>query len=182
VGPVEALREEQITRQLDTNLLGVIRITKAFTEYFRKKKDGQFINVTSMFGLVGYPTCSIYAATKFAIDGFSESLAYELASFGVKVKTIAPGGIQTDFTGRSLDGGQHSAYGELVKKVSASYSQESISQYSKPDHIASLIYEAATDNTTQLRYVAGADAVALYGEREKIGAEGQYSKIRKLFV
>jgi short-subunit dehydrogenase len=97
IGPLEALTDEQINRQLTTNLLGVIRITKAFTPYFRENKSGMFINVTSMFGLIGYPTCSLYAATKFAIDGFSESLAYELANFGVKVKIVAPGGIQTDF-------------------------------------------------------------------------------------
>lgn len=182
IGPLEAFTDEQITRQLDTNLFGVIRITKAFTPYFREKKKGMFINVTSMFGLIGYPTCSIYAATKFAIDGFSESLAYELAQFGVIVKTIAPGGIQTDFASRSLDTAGHDAYQELVKTVSAGYSEESISRYSTPVEVASLIYQAATDNTPQLRYIAGADAVSLYGERETAGAETQFRKIRGMFV
>jgi NAD(P)-dependent dehydrogenase (short-subunit alcohol dehydrogenase family) len=182
VGPLEAFTDEQITRQLETNLLGVIRITKAFTPHFRKRKQGVFINITSMFGLIGYPTCSIYAATKFAIDGFSESLAYELAQFGVTVKTIAPGGIQTDFTSRSLDAAGHDAYQDLVKKVSAGYSEESMSRYSTPAQVASRIYEAATDNTPQLRYLAGADAVSLYEERETAGAETQFRKIREMFA
>ena len=90
IGVLEALTDEQITRQLNTNLLGVIRVTKAFIPHFREKKNGIFINVTSMFGLIGYPTCSVYSATKFAIDGFSESLAYDLAQFGVKVENGCP--------------------------------------------------------------------------------------------
>lgn len=182
IGALEALSDEQITRQLNTNLLGVIRVTKAFTPYFREQQNGMFINVTSSFGLIGYPTCSVYSATKFAIDGFSESLAYELAQFSVKVKTIAPGGIQTDFAGRSMDGGQHEAYHKLVDKVSEGYSAEKVSQYSTAESIANVIYEAATDNKNQLRYIAGADAVALYNERTEIGAEAQYRKIQEMFA
>jgi len=182
IGVLEALTDEQITRQLDTNLLGVIRVTKAFIPHFREKKNGIFINVTSMFGLIGYPSCSVYSATKFAIDGFSESLAYDLDQFGIKVKTIAPGGIQTDFAGRSLDGGQHEAYQKLMNKVSEGYSAESISNYATPESIANVIYDAATDNKNQLRYIAGQDAISLYTEREKIGAEAQYQKIQKMFT
>lgn len=182
IGALEALTGEQINRQLNTNLLGVIRVTKAFTPYFRERKNGTFINITSMFGLIGYPTCSVYAATKFAIDGFSESLAYDLAHFGVKVKTVAPGGIQTDFTGRSMDGGQHEAYNQLVEKVSEGYSEERVSNFSTPESIAAVIFDAATDNKDQLRYIAGQDAVSLYTEREEIGAEAQYQKIQKKFA
>lgn len=182
IGALEALTDEQITRQLNTNLLGVIRVTKAFTSYFREKKSGTFINITSSFGLLGYPTCSVYSATKFAIDGFSESLAYDLAHFGVKVKVVAPGGMQTDFAGRSLDGGQHEAYQKLVAKVSEGYSAERVSQFATSEHVASVIYEAATDNNEQLRYIAGKDAISLYAEREKIGAEAQYRKIQEMFI
>lgn len=181
IGALEALNDEQITRQLNTNLLGVIRVTKAFTPYFRIKKSGMFINVTSMFGLVGYPTCSIYSATKFAIDGFSESLAYELVHFGVTVKTIAPGGIQTDFAGRSMDGSIHAAYQKLIEKVNEGYSEERISQFSTSNQIASVIFEAATDNKNQLRYIAGIDATKLYNERLQLGAEGQYRNIKRMF-
>lgn len=182
IGALEALTDEQINRQLNTNLLGVIRVTKAFTPYFRERKNGMFINITSMFGLIGYPTCSVYAATKFAIDGFSESLAYDLAHFGMKIKTVAPGGIQTDFTGRSMDGGQHEAYNQLVEKVSEGYSEERVSNFSTPESIAAVIFDAATDNKDQLRYIAGQDAVSLYTEREEIGAEAQYQKIQKMFA
>ena len=182
IGALEALNDEQIVRQIDTNLLGVIRVSKAFTPYFREMQNGMFINITSTFGLIGYPTCSVYSATKFAIDGFSESLAYDLAHFGVKVKTIAPGGIQTDFAGRSMDGGQHEAYLKLVEKVSEGYSAERVSQFSTAESIANVIYEAATDNKNQLRYIAGSDAITLHNERAEIGSEAQYQKIQEMFA
>ncbi|TAJ51985.1 MAG: SDR family oxidoreductase [Chitinophagaceae bacterium] len=181
VGVLEALSDEQIVRQINTNLLGVIRTTRAFLPYFRARKKGMFINISSIFGLTGYPTCSVYAATKFAIDGFSESLAYELAHTGITVKIIAPGGIQTDFAGRSMDGGTHTAYKQLVEKVSAGYSEERVRQFSTANSIAEQIYEAASDNRNQLRYIAGKDAVDIYEERIRLGAEGQYVKVKKLF-
>ena len=86
IGPLEAFTEEQINMQIQTNLFGVINVTRAFLTYFRERKSGTFINVTSTFGLLSYPTCSVYSATKFAVDGFSEGLSYELAQFGINVK------------------------------------------------------------------------------------------------
>jgi NAD(P)-dependent dehydrogenase (short-subunit alcohol dehydrogenase family) len=182
IGPLEAFTDEQIQKQIETNLMGVIRVTKAFTPYFREKKDGVLINITSTFGLMGFPTCSIYSATKFAVDGFSESLGYELAQFGIKVKVVAPGGIQTDFVGRSLDGAFHESYGKLISKVQEGYSPEQIANYSKPEDIAEVIFEAATDGKAQLRYVAGKDAHALYNERNEIGVENYVQKVKAGFV
>lgn len=182
IGPLEAFTDEQIKKQIETNLMGVIRITKAFTPYFRERKQGVLINVTSSFGLIGFPTCSIYSATKFAVDGFSESMGYELAQFGVKVKIVAPGGIKTDFAGRSLDGAQHEAYQKLATKVQEGYTPEKIAEYSRAEDIAGVIYEAATDGKDQLRYVAGKDALALYNERNAIGAEAHVRKIKSEFI
>jgi len=182
IGALESLNEEQIERQIETNLLGVIKVSKAFVSHFREKKSGTFINITSTFGLMGFPTCSIYSATKFAVDGFSESLASELVQFGIQVKVIAPGGMQTDFTTRSMDGGQHEAYEKLTQEVSKGYSEEQISNYTKAEDVAQIIYEAATDNKTQLRYVAGNDANALYDERLKLGAETQVQNIKTMFT
>lgn len=182
IGVLESLDDEQIHRQIVTNLLSVIRVSKAFTPHFRKKKNGTFINITSTFGLIGFPTCSIYSATKFAIDGFSESMAYELAQFGIQVKIIAPGGMQTDFAVRSMELGQHEAYEQLTAEVSKGYSPEQMANYTKVEDIAQIIYEAATDNQNKLRYVAGNDAISLYNERIKLGAEKQVQNIKTLFT
>ncbi|MDR3678788.1 MAG: SDR family oxidoreductase [Flavipsychrobacter sp.] len=182
VGPLEAFTDEQINMQVQTNLLGVINVSRAFLSYFREKKSGTFINITSSFGLLSFPTCSIYSATKFGIDGFSEGLAYELAQFGIKVKVVAPGGMQTDFAGRSLQGAMHDAYQQLVAKVSEGYSEEQVANYTKAEDVARVIFDAATDDKDQLRYVAGKDAIALYTERLENGPEAQVQKIRAQFL
>lgn len=182
IGPLEALTGEQIATQIQTNLSGVIQVSKAFIPHFREKGSGVFINVTSSFGLLSYPTCSIYSATKFGVDGFSEGLFYELAQFGIQVKVVAPGGMQTDFTGRSLQVSTHPAYQQLVASVSAGYSAEQVASYTKAEEVAQVIFEAATDGKNQLRYVAGKDAVALYRERLELGPEAQAQKIKAQFV
>lgn len=138
--------------------------SKAFAPYFRQQRNGTFVNVTSSFGLLGYPTCSIYSATKFGVDGFSEALLYEMAQFNVQVKIVAPGGMQTDFTGRSMQGNAHPAYAQLVEKVSAGYSAEQIANYTKAEEVAQVVFDAATDGREQFRYIAGKDAQALYKE------------------
>lgn len=182
VGPLEAFTDEQINTQIQTNLFGVINVTRAFLSNFREKRSGIFINVTSSFGLLSFPACSVYSATKFGVDGFSEGLAYEVGQFGIQVKTIAPGGMQTDFAGRSLQGAVHDAYNQLLSKVSEGYSAEQIAAYTKAEEVAQIIFDAATDNKNQLRYVAGKDAVALYSERLDLGPEKQVQKIKAQFL
>lgn len=182
IGVLESLNDEQIERQITTNLLSVIRISKAFTSHFRERKSGMFINITSTFGLIGFPTCSIYSATKFAVDGFSESMAYELAQFGIQVKIIAPGGMQTDFAVRSMELGQHDAYEKLTSEVSKGYSAEKISNYTKVEDIAEIVYQSATDGKNQLRYVAGNDANQLYDERLNLGIETQVQNFKTIFT
>ncbi|MEP6932153.1 MAG: SDR family NAD(P)-dependent oxidoreductase, partial [Flavobacterium sp.] len=182
IGALEALSDEQILRQIETNLMGVIRVSKAFTGHFREKRSGIFLNITSTFGLMGFPTCSVYSATKFAVDGFSESLASELVQFGIQVKVIAPGGMQTDFAIRSMELGQHEAYYQLTAEVSKGYSPEQLANYTKVEDVAKIVYEAATDNKKQLRYIAGNDANALYDERIQSGAEAQVANIKTIFT
>lgn len=94
-GALEATTEEQLTKQININLLGVIRVTKEFIPYFRERKRGLFISTTSMGGIIGFPFSSLYHATKFALEGWSESMSFELKKIGVGIKTIAPGAIQT---------------------------------------------------------------------------------------
>jgi NAD(P)-dependent dehydrogenase (short-subunit alcohol dehydrogenase family) len=182
IGPLEAFSDEQINDQIQTNLFGVINVTRAFLSYFRQKKKGMFINVTSTFGLLGYPSCSIYNASKFAVDGFSEGLSHELAQFGISVKVIAPGGMQTDFAGRSLQGAEHEAYIQLTEKVSEGYSEEQLANYTKAEDVAEVIFGAATDGKSQFRYIAGQDAIGLYSERLEKGPEAQVQKIRTNFI
>jgi NAD(P)-dependent dehydrogenase (short-subunit alcohol dehydrogenase family) len=171
-GPLEGLSDEQILRMVNTNLLGVIRVTKAFVPHFREKKAGLFITTTSIGGLVAVPFNSLYHATKWGVEGFCESMAFELKRFGIGQKIIEPGGMKTDFFTRSFDSGSHDAYTALVERVMGAITDpKTIAGYSTPDQIAEVVYEAATDGREQLRYLAGADAKATYAARLEAGDE-----------
>jgi NAD(P)-dependent dehydrogenase (short-subunit alcohol dehydrogenase family) len=182
VGPLEGISDEQLVRQIDTNLLGVIRVTQAFIPHFRAKKSGLFITTTSIGGLVAFPLNSVYHATKWALEGWSESMAFELNKFGIGIKTVSPGGIKTDFVSRSLDLGQHEAYDEIVQNTMKAFSNpERVANYSSAEQIAAVVWEAATDGKDQLRYVAGADAQATYARRLQVGAEAFRKGINEMF-
>jgi len=177
MGALESLSDEQILRQINTNLLGVIRVTQAFIPHFRKKKSGLFISTTSIGGLFGFPLHSIYHAAKFAIEGWSEGMSFELGLHNIGIKTIAPGGIATDFIGRSLDRTSHPDYQEIEEKLFSAV-DGMMNAASSAEDIAEIVYEAATDGKDQIRYVAGPDANAMYQRRLEIGNEEFRKEIR----
>jgi NAD(P)-dependent dehydrogenase (short-subunit alcohol dehydrogenase family) len=181
MGALEALTDEQILRQVNTNLLGVIRVTHAFIPHLREKKSGLFISTTSMGGFLGFPLHSIYHATKFGIEGWSESMSFELGIHNIGIKTVAPGGIATDFLSRSLDRSQHPAYQELEDKLFAVVGSM-MNAAASAGKIAEVVYEAATDGKDQIRYVAGEDAKAMYARRLEIGSEESRKEIRKQLI
>ncbi len=176
-GAMEAFSDEQIMRQINTNLLGAIRVTQAFIPYFREKKNGLFINVTSIAGLVAYPFSHMYHATKWALEGWSESLSIELAPFNIGVKTISPSGTQSDFLSRSSDLVSHPVYDEAMQKMLGGFKFSNT-----PEQVAEVIYEAATDNKDQLRYLAGETAKATYARRLEIGAEEFRKEVTKGYL
>jgi NAD(P)-dependent dehydrogenase (short-subunit alcohol dehydrogenase family) len=181
-GPLEGLTDDQIMRMVNTNMMGAIRTTKAFVPHFREKRAGLFINTTSIGGLMTVPFNSIYHATKWALEGWSESMAFELNQFGIGMKTVSPGGMKTDFFTRSFDTGRHPAYDALVSKVMAAVTDpKQMETYSTPEQIAEVVYEAATDGQDQLRYVAGADAKASYAMRLQMGDEAFRKAINQQF-
>ena len=181
-GPLEGLADEQMARMVNTNLMGPIRTTKAFLPYFRGRSAGLFINTTSIGGLITVPFNSMYHATKWALEGWSESMAFELSQLGIGMKIVEPGGMKTDFFTRSFDTGRHSSYDALVDKVMSTITDpKQVDTYSTPEQIAEVVYEAATDGKDQLRYVAGADAKATYAARLQLGDEAFRKAISQQF-
>lgn len=178
IGPLEPTTDEQLVRQLDTNLLGVIRVTQAFIPYFREKQNGLFVTTTSMGGLLTFPFSSVYHATKWALEGWSESMAFELNRIGIGIKTVSPGGIKTDFLNRSMDMSSHPAYQKWVEKLFAGISEDN---FTSAEQIAEVVYEAATDGKGKLRYVAGEDAKALYAQRLQLGDEAFRKQMEQMF-
>lgn len=181
-GPFEGASEEQIVQQLNTNLLGVMRVTQAFIPHFRENKSGIFITTTSIGGLVALPFNSVYHATKWGLEGWSESLAFELKPFGIKMKTVEPGGIITDFATRSLVMTQHAEYDSQIAQVMKVFMDaDRAKNYSTAEHISEYVWLAATDEKDQLRYVAGEDAKAKYARRMEVGAIQSHAEIEQLF-
>src|ERR1700761_1325757 len=167
-GPLEAFSKERVVRQFNTNVLGLIDVTQALLPHFRQNKGGMFINISSIGGKITFPLGTLYHGTKFAVEGFSESLSYEIGEFGGKVKIVEPGAIATDFAGRSFDFNNDESlteYQGIVGKVMAAM-PALFANAAPAAQVANIIYEAATDGTSQLRYVAGDDAVALIANRQ----------------
>jgi len=182
-GPFEAATDAQLTKEIDTNLLGVMRVTQVFLPAMRERGSGCIITTTSIGGLVTFPFNSVYHATKWGLEGWSESLAFELARFGIKVKTVAPGGIRTDFATRSLVLTQHTAYAAAIAKTMKTFMDPKRREKgSSAEQVAEVVYEAATDNKDQVTYVAGVDAKETYAQRLAIGAEKFRKAIGELFL
>jgi NAD(P)-dependent dehydrogenase (short-subunit alcohol dehydrogenase family) len=181
MGALEAFTDEQVLKQINTNLLGVIRVTQAFIPHLREKQSGIIISTTSMGGFLAFPLHSIYHATKFAVEGWSESMSYELALHNISIKTVAPGGIATDFLNRSLDKNLHPAYKKVEDKLFAA-TDAMMNAAAPADKIAEVVYEAATDKKDQLRYVAGEDSKAMYARHLELGPEEFRKEIKTQFI
>jgi NAD(P)-dependent dehydrogenase (short-subunit alcohol dehydrogenase family) len=182
-GPVEAGTREQIQRQFDVNVFGLIACVQAIAPHFRANKAGVLINVSSIGGLMTVPSYGVYNASKFAVEGLSEGLWYELGIFGVKVKLIEPGAIKTDFGGRSLDAWDFSRlpdYSDFMAKVKATR-DNFVKNSSTPELVAGVIYEAATDPSDRLRYLAGPDAKRFWPVRRWLGYKTQMKLVKRAF-
>ena len=174
-GPFETASRDAIEKQFKTNVFGLFDVTRAVLPTMRAQRSGVIVNISSIGGLTTFPLNSLYHATKFALIGFSESLGFELAPFGIRVKVVAPGGVATDFAGRSLattfSDDKH-PYADTIAKVTAAFrARAASSSYSTSEQIAAVIFEAVTDGISKTRYVAGEDAIALLAARAKMTDE-----------
>lgn len=181
-GPVETASLHKIQQQFDVNVFGLIECVKAVAPHFRANRSGVVINVTSAGGLVASPAYAIYNASKFAVEGLSEGLWYELGSFGVQVKVIEPGVTKTDFGGRSmdmLDSSSQSDYIKLMEKVNA-FRAKMIKTPGSAELVAATIFDAANDPSDRLRYLSGSDAKRLWLIRRLLGSRMQMRIMRDL--
>ncbi|AKD57891.1 SDR family oxidoreductase [Spirosoma radiotolerans] len=179
MGALEAITDQQLVRQMETNFLGVVRVTQAFIPYFREKKAGLFITTGSLAGLMGFPVSSMYDASKWALEGWSESLSFELNQFGIGIKTIEPGLVATEIGTKSVIA-SHPAYETLLSKFLAATAPDKI--VSTAELIADVVYQAATDGKNTLRYVCGEDAKTMYAQRLAVGDEAFREGIKQMLA
>ena len=167
-GAFEACDLADIRGQFETNVFGLMEVTRAILPHFRLRQQGIVVNVSSIGGRLTFPLYSPYHATKWAVDGFSESLQYELRQFNIKVKIIEPGAIKTDFYSRSMTVAKKtglSVYDAYINRTLPKMDRAG-AEGSPPEVTARVIYRAATDGSWKLRYPAGGNATFLLGLRK----------------
>lgn len=163
VGVFEATPMSTTREVFETNTFGVMAVTQAVVPQMRARRSGVVVNVTSSVTLTPMPLAAVYTASKAAIEGFTASLAHELAAFGVRAKLVEPGYCPstrfTDNGGARMAGLVPAAYAAFAGPIFAGFSQ--VTTVTREADVAEAVYRAATDVSGQLRFPAGADAVAL---------------------
>ncbi|MCK5019644.1 MAG: SDR family oxidoreductase [Candidatus Peribacteraceae bacterium] len=162
VGPFEESSRERILKQFETNVFGLMEVTHQIIPIFRQQKYGVIINLSSKAGIIGFPYYSIYSSTKWAIEGFSESLRYELEPFNIKIKLIEPGVVKTDFYGRSMDimhEKKLNIYASFIEPVKKNIEHSDTALH--PRDVAKVIFKAANDSSKKFRYAVGNDTKIL---------------------
>ena len=163
-GVFEGADDASIRRQFETNVFGLMRVTRAAIPVMRRQGSGTIVQVSSMGGRVTFPLYSIYHATKWAVEGFSESLAFELRPFGIRMRLVEPGAIRTDFYGRSReqvatpDGCGYDEFVARCEGISMAAGREAVSG---PEVVADMIIRAITDRSWRLRYPVASPAPML---------------------
>jgi NAD(P)-dependent dehydrogenase (short-subunit alcohol dehydrogenase family) len=167
-GAFEDLAMDEIKTQYETNVFGLIRTTQAVLPIMRKQRSGIIVNITSGAGRFGIPGVSAYVSTKFAVEGLSESISYELEPFGIKVVIVEPGVIRTNFVDgmvvakKSQD--PNSPYLQIMQKMANGF-EEMMKNSSSPDLVAKVVLNAVANENPHLRYLAGNDVETWLGKR-----------------
>jgi len=183
VGAFEDLAMEEIKSQYETNLFGVIRVTQAIIPVMRKQKSGTIINISSgVVTLGGQLGGSAYVSTKFAVEGLSNSIAYELEPFGIKVVLVEPGLIRTNMYNNSVVASKsqdpNSPYTEVMQKLAASF-EKMFQGGSSPDVVAKVVLKAATSENPSPKYLAGKDIESLKEAKRNMSDEEFYRMMKQ---
>lgn len=182
-GPLEATSIGHIRQEFETNVIGALAVIKAMTPHFRQRGRGVIVNMSSIGGRVAFPLGSLYHGSKFAIEGVTEALQYEMAEIGVAVKLVEPGMTRTNFAGRSFqfnDDPRLPEYRPIVASTIGAF--ETLGKdAADAQSVAETIYHAATDGDDRLRYVTGKDAEALLKMRRDEDDVAFARHIRKAF-
>ena len=183
-GALEDIRIDEIRALYETNLFGVIRVTQAVLPTMRKQGSGRIINISSGAGRIGYPGGSAYVSSKFALEGLTESMAYEIEQFGIRTVLVEPGFVRTNFgeniviTKKAQD--PNSPYSQMMMQMkSSSYRRRMIENASDADLVASVVVEAATAKEPNLRYLAGKDVQQMVAAKKNMSDEEFQKMIRQ---
>ena len=184
-GALEATPMEVIRRQFDVNLFGLIATTQAVLPGMRSRKSGVIVNISSVGGRMCYPFGTLYHGSKWAVEGLSEALHFELAALGIRVKIVEPGGVDTDFSGRSFvftNDESMAEYQPMAQAVEQSVANTDSSTFQKPAGVAEVVWQAVNDETARLRYISGDGAKELLALRFSLDQDEAFlAEMRKRF-
>jgi NAD(P)-dependent dehydrogenase (short-subunit alcohol dehydrogenase family) len=181
---LEATPDDVIRRIFETNTFGVIAMTRAVIPRMRERGSGTIINVTSSVGIAPMPLVAAYTASKYAIEGFSESLAYELGSFGVRVRIVEPGLAPSTSFAANSDGRRDDLMPSAYSAYAARYIESMRNYptaYTAEGDVAEAVFAAATDDGDTLRYPAGADSAMLAALRQSLSERAFMARMRTMF-
>jgi len=173
-GPFEEIEPEAIERQFATNVFGSFNVTRAVLPVLRAQRSGHVINMSSNGGFKGVAGASMYSASKFALEGFSESLAQEIACFGIKLTLVEPGAFRTDFLdSRSLKLGSAKIpdYDEYRARAQSIFAARNHQQVGNPARLGNAVVQLVREQHPPLRFIAGADALKVVEDKLAAVAE-----------
>lgn len=159
-GPLEGTTAEQFEAAFRTNVFGTVNVIRQILPHMRQRRSGTIVNVSSVAGRVGTPYLAPYHATKYAVEGLSESLRFELHAHNIRVKVIEPGHFKSDFVTRGLETSNHSAYEKPWSNLKG-WIAKSIERAKDPSIVAETIFDAVNDTSDRLRYTVGGGLLAL---------------------
>ncbi len=180
MGAFEGTTDEQLEQQINTNFLGTVLVTKSFLPYLRARKNGIIITVTSSTANIPYPFVAVYAATKSALETWTEGMSYELNDFGINIKTVVPAYMQTNF-GSNAQMVSHQDYQKVFNQYITTMKADSSTKKDSPESIADVVFQAATDNKKQLHYTAGNLSTTEYEWLKKEGIDKVITSMHKRF-
>jgi NAD(P)-dependent dehydrogenase (short-subunit alcohol dehydrogenase family) len=161
LSPLEDVTLDQVREQFETNFFGAVRVMQEVIPTMRRQRNGTIVNVSSVAGRIGIPLSSAYASSKFALEGLSESVRYELDEFGINIILIEPGVIRTKIFENVKSGdvrsSSESPYADLIEGASKGFGKM-MDNSSSPKLVAEAILNAITTKEPEIRYVVGDDA------------------------
>lgn len=182
-GALEDLLIDEIKLQFDTNFFGLIRATQAVLPIMRNHGSGIIVNISSGLGRFGIATSSAYASSKFAVEGLTESMSYELEPFGIKTILVEPGIIKTNFikaavlAQKSKD--PNSPYFQFMNNMDEGM-KKLIENSESPEYVARVVLDAINDSNPKLRYLAGKDVEYIMEIKNKMSDEDFHNMIKNM--
>lgn len=184
IGAFEDTSIDEIKDQYETNFFGLIRTTQAVLPIMRKQESGLIVNISSGVGRFGIPTLSSYASTKFALEGLTESMSYELEPFGIRTVLVEPGVIKTNFFNATLvakkSQDSNSPYHGFMKNMEKNFTQLMKNNSSTPEHVAKVVLESITAVNPKLRYLAGQDVEEWMDAKKKMTDEEFHNMFKQM--